>query len=70
MKLQQDFLPGEIEAVRIVQNLALEFGYGNLIAHMRRYWALWLMAGNDKLDYETALQATNVSPYPEKFPPF
>lgn len=58
---------GEEEAVRQVLQLAETYGYGNLIAHLKRGWALHLMKGNDRLSYENALHATDVSAYPQDF---
>lgn len=59
--------PGEQDAVLQVLAYADQYGYGNLIAHLRRAWALKLMQGNDRLNYEEAVKATNSSAYPEKF---
>ena len=57
--------PGEVEAVRHVLQFAEQYGYGNLISHLRRAWALYLIAGNPALSYERAIAATNVAAYPE-----
>ena len=57
--------PGEVEAVRHVLLFAEQYGYGNLISHLRRAWALHLIAGNSALSYERAVAATNVTAYAE-----
>lgn len=67
-------LPGELEAVKQVIALADTYGYGNMIAHLKQQWAKKLMAGNERLNYKSALRATNVEAYPldfdiEKLPP-
>jgi len=56
--------PGEVEAVKKVIEIADTYGYGNLIAHLKQRWAKKLMLGNERLDYEQALKATDVSAYP------
>lgn len=57
--------PNEKQKVAEVIQIAEEFGYGNLIAHLRRAWALRLMKSNPLLTYEDAVEATNSSAYPE-----
>ena len=59
--------PGEVESIKTVLALAEQYGYGNLISHLKRAWAVKLMEGNPLLDYERALLATNVDAYPEEF---
>ena len=59
--------PGEEHAVRTVLAYAEFYGYGNLIAHLRRGWALKLMKGNKRLDYERAMEDTAAAGYAEKF---
>lgn len=64
--------PGEIEAVKSVLAAAEQYGYGNLIAHLRRAWALKLMRGSvghgKAWTYEQACRVTNSGPYPEVLP--
>ena len=57
--------PGEVQAVKVVLAMAEAYGYGNLISHLRRAWALKLMAGNPGLDYEAAVRAANTDAYRE-----
>ena len=53
----------EEQAIEIVVTLAKQYGYGNLIAHLKREWAEYLI---DTYGFENsiALQATDVSAYP------
>ena len=55
-------LAGEKEAIQELLKIGNRYGYGNCIAHLRRAWAKKLVAGG--LDKETAIEATNVGPYP------
>lgn len=59
-------LPGEKEAVLEVLRLARKYGFGNMIAHLKRAWAINLkdLYGGS---YRKHLQATNVNAYPEDF---
>ena len=59
--------PGERSAVETVIALGEQYGYGNLIGHLKRAWALRLMKGNPNLTYKDALRATNVSGYSKDF---
>ena len=58
--------PGELEAVREVVRLARVYGFGNLIAHLRRAWALDLKNKYGG-SYDQHLSATGVDAYPENF---
>lgn len=58
--------PGEIEAIQTVLALGAKYGYGNLIAHLRRAWALDLKSKHGGT-FEQHLPATNSDAYPEKF---
>jgi len=58
--------PGEKEAIKTVIALGEKYGYGNLISHLKRAWALHL-AQDYGLDYEAALHSTEVSAYPKDF---
>lgn len=62
--------PGEEQAVKAVLGFAETYGYGNLIAHLRRAWALKLMRGNKRLSYKQAVKFTNSDAYPQNFNPF
>jgi hypothetical protein len=55
--------PGEEAAIKIVIEAGDKYGYGNMIAHLKREWAERL---RDKwgLPEKAALEATNVSAYP------
>jgi len=55
--------PGEKEAVAMVLRAGEAYGYGNLIAHLRRAWAINLMTKYG-LSKDAAIDATNSSPYP------
>ena len=55
-------LRGEKEAIEELLKIGKTYGYGNCIAHLRRAWAKKLVAGG--LDKKTAIEATNVGPYP------
>jgi hypothetical protein len=59
-----EIYPGEKEAIETVLMLGEEFGYGNLIAHLRKAWAEMLMEDNLRLLVRHAIEATNSSPYP------
>lgn len=59
--------PGELEAVETTIEYGKAYGFGNLIAHLKRAWALYLMEGNNRLTYADALEATNVAAYPQDF---
>ncbi len=64
--------PGEREAVARVIELGNQYGYGNMIAHLKRAWAKKLLAsqreyGVKDATYEKTLMATDVLAYPEKF---
>lgn len=59
--------PNEKEKVELVLAIAREIGYGNLISHLKRAWALHLMEGNDKLTWESACRAGDVDAYPQEF---
>ena len=61
--------PGELEAVREVVRLARVFGFGNLIAHLRRAWAVDLKK-NYGGNYDQHLRSTDVDAYPESFDHF
>lgn len=70
--MEPKLFPGEREAIAIVLALGKQYGYGNLIAWIKREWALALLAdqkryGVRNATYERALEATNVSAYPENF---
>jgi hypothetical protein len=56
-------LPNEKEFVNQVLEIAKIYGYGNLIAHLKRAWAIRLIT-NSALTYEQALEATCVEAYP------
>ncbi len=60
-------LPGEQQAVKIVLDFASMYGYGNLIAHLKRAWALHLMEVTPNLTYNQALLAADVDAYPKHF---
>lgn len=64
------FLNGELEAIRLVIRMAKIYGYGNLIGHLKRGWALQLLKNNPTrgYTYKDALKATDVSAYPKDFP--
>ena len=55
---------GEKEAIQTVLALGAKYGYGNLIAHLRRAWALSLKSKYGGT-YEQHLPATNSDAYPE-----
>lgn len=54
--------PGEEEAVAQVLKCADIYGYGNLIAHLKREWAEMLM--REGLPQATALRGADASAYP------
>lgn len=58
--------PGEKDAILEVLRLAKQFGYGNMIAHLKRAWAVELKQKYGG-SYEKNLQATEVDAYPEAF---
>jgi hypothetical protein len=60
--------PGEREALQYAASLADIYGYGNLIAWLKRAWALKLMAHSLGLTYEKAVMATDTPAYPERMP--
>lgn len=60
------FLPGEVAAIQTVIRLAKAYGYGNLIAHLRRAWAIDLKKKYGGT-YNQHLRATNVDALPESF---
>ncbi len=57
----------EIEAIRKVVSLARVFGFGNLIAVLRKEWADKLLESNPRLNRKIANEATISSPYKKKF---
>lgn len=59
--------PGEVEAVKHVLAYAEQYGYGNLIAHLRRAWALRLMEKVPGLTFDRAAEATMTDPYPPQW---
>ncbi|MEN6431287.1 MAG: hypothetical protein ABFD06_00100 [Smithella sp.] len=56
-------MQGEEKAIETVIKAGDQYGYGNMIAHLKRVWAENL---RDKwgLPEKAALEATNVSAYP------
>jgi len=56
------FLPGEANAIKTVLMHGAQYGYGNLIAHLRRAWAELLV--NQGLAEDVAISATEGVPYP------
>lgn len=57
----------EKEAIEIVLTLSQQWGYGNMIAHIKRAWAEYLIAAwNTPPD--VALRAANVPAYPLRSP--
>ena len=61
-----NLFPGEKEAILEVLRLAKKYGYGNMIAHLKRAWAVSLKEKYGG-SYEKNLQATEVDAYPEAF---
>ncbi len=59
-------MPGEKEAVRQILAYAKGYGYGNLIAHLKRAWAISLKEKYGG-QYRKHLQATEVDAYPEEW---
>ena len=55
--------PGEDRAVQAALTAGAKYGYGNLIAHLKRAWAMMLMQryGFSEAD---ALKAADTSAYP------
>jgi hypothetical protein len=53
---------GEAEAIRTVLKAGADWGYGNMIAYLKREWAEDLM--RQGIHADAALAATNVSAYP------
>lgn len=66
MRPSKLLLPGEKEAIIQVLKIARQYGYGNLIAHLKRAWAVMLKEKYGGT-YEKNLQATEVDAYPEAF---
>ena len=56
--------PGEKEAILKVLQLAKQYGYGNMIAHLKRIWAITLKEKYGG-SYQQNLVATEVDAYPE-----
>ena len=56
--------PGEAEAIERVLELGKNYGYGNMIAHLKRAWIEKLIEIG--LPKETALLSVNVDHYPVK----
>jgi hypothetical protein len=54
--------PKEQEAIKAVITAGQDYGYGNMIAHLKRAWAESLV--DSGLKEKSALAATNVSSYP------
>lgn len=54
--------PGEEEAVKSVIESGKKYGYGNLIAHLKREWAELLISQG--ISEKAALAAANTSAYP------
>jgi hypothetical protein len=54
--------PGEEEAIKYVIEMGEKYGYGNMIAHLKREWAENLMESG--LTETAALSAANSSSYP------
>jgi hypothetical protein len=54
---------GEKEAVKQVLKYGKKYGYGNLIAYLRRDWAESLIK-EYKISEELAIRITEVPPYP------
>lgn len=59
--------PGEAKAIDKVLTAGDRYGYGNMIAHLKRAWAE-LLISQKSLSVETAIKATDVPPYPLRFP--
>lgn len=55
----------EQQAIRTVVDLGKVHGFGNLIAHLRSAWALYLIEG-DYLDEKTAMSGVGKDGYPVK----
>ena len=55
------FFRGEKEKLKEVLKIADQFGYGNLIALLKRGWTNKLM--KDGIDENSALEAANTSAY-------
>lgn len=62
-----EFLPGEENALRLIQVLAEEYGYGNLISFLRHQWGKSLMRNNPLIHWDDVAEITNVSPDPESY---
>jgi dissimilatory sulfite reductase (desulfoviridin) alpha/beta subunit len=62
----KSLFPGEKENINKVIDIAEIYGYGNLIAHLRRAWAIKLIKSNPLLDYKSALECTNSDGYPRE----
>ncbi len=59
------FLPGEKNALELIDKLAQEYGYGNLISFLRHQWGKSLMRNNPLIRWSDIAGITNVSPDPE-----
>ena len=57
-----NFFFNERNEILEVIDIAEKWGYGNLIAHLRYAWAKKLI--EQGISKETAIEATNSSPYP------
>lgn len=58
--------PGEVESVKQALAIGRRYGYGNLIAHLRREWALGLMRDHG-MTWEQATRGALTDPYPAEF---
>lgn len=63
------FHRGERETVQNVIHAAKVYGFGNLIAHLKRAWALDLKKKYGGT-YDHHLIATNIDAYPESYDEF
>lgn len=59
--------PGEEDAVDAVLEAGRYYGYGNMIAHLKRAWAAMLMRDYE-LDEAEALRMADTSAYPLTLP--
>ena len=55
--------PGEQKAVAMVLKAGARYGYGNIIAHLKKAWAETLIKEYG-LPVQTAIEAADTSPYP------
>jgi len=62
-------LTGEKQAVETVIQMGRQYGFGNLIGHLKRAWALMLIE-NYNQSWDNAVAATNVDAYPQDYAPF